>query len=98
MLMMLLAGALGRDMAQAPAGQSKPIADLLFILSADMVSFELLSSCDSWPGWFDVQRMKSKTCITSAPSALCTCAGHLHRRKHPGPCECQLHSPVLRQG
>ena len=36
--MSFLAGALGRDMAQAPATQSKPIADLLFILSADMVS------------------------------------------------------------
>ena len=43
--MSFLAGALGRDMAQAPASQSKPIADLLFILSADMVSIRLSSSC-----------------------------------------------------
>ena len=43
--MSLLAGALGRDMAQAPASQSKPIADLLFILSADMVSMRFPSSC-----------------------------------------------------
>ena len=62
----LLAGALGRDMAQAPAGQSKPIADLLFILSADMVSHILISSCTSWPRLFHVQCTKSSACITSA--------------------------------
>ena len=45
--MSFLAGALGRDMAQAPASQSKPIADLLFILSADMVSIGFSSSCAS---------------------------------------------------
>ena len=43
--MAFLAGALGRDMAQAPASPSKPIADLLFILSADMVSLIFFSSC-----------------------------------------------------